>query len=187
VTRGGWLAVVAGAVGAGLLVASSKGPAWLVRILPQSGKPYAGALSRAAAKWDVDVVLLAAVIEQESMHGELLKPKGPGGLGDKGHGHGVGQIDNRTWGAWLRSARWWDYEVNATKAAEILAGELRTFGGNVRQGVSAYNAGAGAVRKAVLTGRDPGAVTTHDKQGVSYPDNVLRRFERMQLLKRRAA
>ncbi|WXH33612.1 hypothetical protein WA016_07621 [Myxococcus stipitatus] len=128
----------------------------------------------------IDPFLLSAVLEQESAYGEALTPPGPGGKGDGGHGHGVGQIDDRTWGAWLATNAWWNFEINATKSAEILASGLKLFRGDLRAGLSAYNAGPSNVRKALAAGKDPGSVTTHSAStGLSYPDNTLRRLARL--------
>uniref|UniRef100_UPI001CC961A4 transglycosylase SLT domain-containing protein n=1 Tax=Hyalangium versicolor TaxID=2861190 RepID=UPI001CC961A4 len=151
----------------------------LTRALPSHARQYARAISKAAKASGVDALLLAAVLEQESNFGATLTPPGPAGKGDKGHGHGVGQIDDRTWGAWIASSRWWDFETNATKAGRILADALKAMGGNVRAGVSAYNGGAGRVKAALAAGKDPGSVTTHTPSGESYPDGVLRRLERL--------
>jgi soluble lytic murein transglycosylase-like protein len=183
VSLGGWLAAGAGLLGLGLAFGTrpGAGSAGLVRALPKHAKQYAGAIERAATAHGLEPLLLAAVLEQESDFGEGLTPKGPGGKGDKGHGHGVGQIDDRSWGAWLATHAWWDFETNATKSAEILAAGLRTFNGNFRAGVSAYNAGAGAVRRALKAGKDAGTVTTHSaKTKESYPDGIARRLARLQ-------
>lgn len=126
------------------------------------------------------------MLEQESNYGAALTPPGPGGKGDGGHGHGVGQIDDRSWGAWLTTSRWWDFEVNATKAAEILSAALKAFAGQLRPGLAAYNAGVARVRAALQQGKDPGDVTTHTRSAgggtgkVSYPDAVLARLVRLQ-------
>jgi soluble lytic murein transglycosylase-like protein len=178
------LAAVASAlVGAGLFfgpaLIGAPGASVLARVLPSHAKQYAAAILRAARAWGVDPLLLSALLEQESNFGAALTPPGPAGTGDGGHGHGVGQIDDRTWGAWLASARWWDFETNATKAASILSDALKAFGGNTRAALAAYNAGAARVRSALSAGKDPGSVTTHSANGESYPDGVLRRLARM--------
>jgi soluble lytic murein transglycosylase-like protein len=155
----------------------------LAKYLPSNGKKWAGQILTAAKAKGVDPVLLAAVIEQESSYGDNLSTKGPDGTGDNGHGHGVAQIDDRTWGDWLKSNNWKDFLTNATKGAEILRDGLKAFSGNVRAGTSAYNAGPGRVRAAIARGQDPGTVTTHSKAGESYPDGIARR---MALMKERA-
>jgi soluble lytic murein transglycosylase-like protein len=176
-----WLLLLAGA---GLLAMARTKPAappggGLLKALPLHARQYAAQLEGAARVHGVDPFLLAAVLEQESDFGAALTPKGPGGKGDRGYGHGVGQIDSRTWGAWLKSAAWWDFGTNATKAAEILAAGLKAFPSNVAAGLAAYNAGPGRVRQALAAGKAPGSVTTHTR-GVSYPDSVLVRLARLQ-------
>jgi hypothetical protein len=174
-----WILLLAGA---GLLALGTKSPAapavGLLKALPPHARQFAAALESAALAHGVDPFLLAAIIEQESDFGASLSPKGPAGKGDNGYGHGVGQIDSRTWGAWLKASRWWDFEINARKAAEVLATGLRAFPSNLAAGIAAYNAGPGRVRAALTAGRPPGSVTTHTK-GESYPDSVLRRLARL--------
>lgn len=43
----------------------------------------------------VDSLLLLAIVHRESLGGECLVPRGPGGKGDHGHGHGLAQLDDR--------------------------------------------------------------------------------------------
>lgn len=45
--------------------------------------------------YDVDALLILAIVDKESRGGEALQPRGPEGLGDHGNGHGLGQIDGR--------------------------------------------------------------------------------------------
>lgn len=42
-----------------------------------------------------DPLDILAIVERESASGESLVPRGPGGKGDGGHGHGLGQVDDR--------------------------------------------------------------------------------------------
>jgi soluble lytic murein transglycosylase-like protein len=189
-------AALAVAAGAGLLaralaaprVAAVPGAELLPHVLPPHARQHAAAIVRAARAHGLDPLLLAAVLEQESNYGQALTPRGPGGKGDAGHGHGVGQIDDRTWGAWLKASRWWDFEVNATKAAEILAAGLKAFPGQLRPGLASYNAGPARVRAALSRGKDAGSVTTHTRSPaggstlVSYPEAVLYRLTRLQRL-----
>jgi len=151
-----------------------------VDALPTAGKPYADQLWRAARAHKIRPVLLAAVIAHESGFGELLTPRGPGGTGDGGHGRGLGQIDDRTWGAWLEANDWRDPAVNLDKSAEILAAALATFPGNAAAGIARYNASEPAIRRALANGTDPAAVTTHDREGRSYVDNVVAQLDRLQ-------
>jgi len=151
-----------------------------LRALPPEGKPYGELIWRAARRQRIAPALLAAVIAHESGFGLYLSPRGPRGKGDGGHGHGLSQIDDRTWGAWLATHDWGDPAVNLDKGAEILAASLRAFPGKPTAGIAAYNAGPKNVQRALEAGKPPGSVTTHDKEGRSYVENVTRRYQEIQ-------
>jgi hypothetical protein len=55
------------------------------------------------------------------------------------------------------------------KGAEILRASIDAFGGNVLDGVAAYNAGVGGVQHALANGWSADAATT----GGNYASNVL--------------
>jgi soluble lytic murein transglycosylase-like protein len=139
-----------------------------------------------ADNYRVDPLLLAAVVDRESLGGEALTPKGPAGTGDKGHGRGLGQIDDRAHpftsctddtGKYL----WKDPWLNLSYSARLLRRLLDTFSGDVAPALAAYNAGAKRVRNAMnaLPADAPLAdriravdsVTT----GKDYAQDVLRR------------
>lgn len=145
--------------------------ALLVRALPARGKPFAGFILASARKWRLDPWKLAGVLARESGFGAYLQPPTPAGKGDNGHGHGLAQIDDRTWGAWLASRDWTDAATNIDKGAEILSTELARFGGDYSKALAAYNAGPANVRRAVSQGKHPDTVTT----GKDYSSNVLDR------------
>ena len=107
---------------------------------------WRGVCAKAGTAWGVPFSLLAAICDRESRGGEALRPPGPGGRGDAGHGHGLFQIDDRTWGTWLATHEWWLPEVNADKGASILATSLREFG-RLQEAVAAYNCGPEKVRR----------------------------------------
>ncbi|RKI39185.1 hypothetical protein D7Y27_22510 [Corallococcus sp. AB004] len=77
--------------------------------------------------------LLAAVCERESMGGLWLKPRGPAGLGDKGNGHGLMQIDRRYHRAFLARLMpdgrpaWQNPRENILYGAGLLADRIRDF------------------------------------------------------------
>ena len=98
-------------------------------------------------------------------------------LGDNGHGHGLPQIDDRTWGKWLAANENGLNPLTAIpKGMEILADSLQTFYPNYRAGVAAYNCGAGNVRRSLKDsgGASPDLYTT----GHNYGLDVLHRFRR---------
>jgi len=82
------------------------------------------------------------------------------------------QVDDRSWGSWLASHDGgMDPASNIMKGAEILRSSIDYFHGNVREGVAAYNAGAGNVEAAIREGHSPDYYTT----GGNYSADVLNR------------
>lgn len=73
----------------------------------------------------ISPALLAALCHQESGFGKYLSPQGPGGTGDSGHGHGLFQIDDRSFGEWLNNNDWSDPLTNGRKACEILLSDRK--------------------------------------------------------------
>lgn len=141
--------------------APTPGPAPL-RMGPQVAQ-WMDFYAHAGAVHDVCPYLLAAVCHRESRGGLFLRPRGPGGTGDGGHGHGLMQVDGRYHAAWLQrtDARgtplWKDPHANILKGAEILAWNLRTCRGDWPAAVAAYNASVERVLKAQrrLAGASP--------------------------------
>lgn len=118
-------------------------------VWPARLEQYRAICGAAGLKWSVPAALLAALCDRESRAGEALTPPGPGGKGDGGHGHGLWQIDDRTWGFWLEHAEWWRPEVNADKAASILAWGLRRYS-RVQDAIAAYNCGPNKVDRLLI-------------------------------------
>jgi soluble lytic murein transglycosylase-like protein len=124
--------------------------------------------------WTVDPLLLAAVCDRESGGGVYLVPPDPSGVGDRGHGRGLMQIDDRTWVKWLRDHRWQDALTNIRFGAEILRGEMDRFaqtGHGIECAVAAYNCGPARVRQALAEKRGCDFYT----HGQDYAADVLRR------------
>ena len=129
-------------------------PERILRWLPE--------LQNAADKCKVDLHILAAVLDRESLGGEALWPKGPTGTGDfgkpgtvhfrdrkkgeLGHGRGLMQIDDRAHIGWLElkdaqgTPLWQKPADNILKGATILAQGVAILG-CVEGGIAAYNAG----------------------------------------------
>lgn len=148
----------------------------LALVLPAAGKPYAQIIAEAADEFGLNTLILAGLLEWESGFGANLTPPGPGGTADGGHGHGLAQIDDRTWGGWLATHDWTDPRTNIRKGAEILADNLKRFGGDYTKALAAYNAGPRAVERAVAAGEDPDNVTS----GGKYVKSVLARAARLE-------
>lgn len=107
-----------------------------------------------ALYFKLDPALVMAIIDRESLGGEALKPRGPSGTGDGGHGRGLAQIDDRAHPFTsceddTGRALWADPWFNVSYACRLLARLMLTFKGDVAAAVGAYNTGAGNVRKAL--------------------------------------
>lgn len=90
--------------------------------LPSRAKPFAHIVLRVAEEQGVDPFLLAAIAQRESNWD-------PNVLGDAGHGHGLMQIDDRSFGPWLAANNWRDPYTNLTKGAQVLKGKLAFLAG----------------------------------------------------------
>lgn len=132
--------------------------------LASAGVAYAPQIAAAAARHGVDPRLLAAVAAQET--GGPGSNAGRNVVGDAGHGHGLFQIDDR-WHAFASTPEAMDPASNADYAAGMLH-ELIGRYGNVRQALSAYNAGS-----PTATGTQ---TTWPDGERLGYADSVMRHY-----------
>ncbi len=126
---------------------------------------YGTQIAAAATRHNLDPRLLAAVAAQET--GGPGSDSGRNIVGDGGHGHGLFQIDDR-WHPFARTPSAMDPGANADYAAGILQSNLHRYGGNVRQALSAYNAGS-----PTATGT---TTTWGDGTTLGYADSVLRHY-----------
>jgi len=139
--------------------------------IPSEAAPYAATILAVAEETGVDPFVIAAIGERESRWGLTLDANG---LGDSGHGHGIMQIDDRTWGSWLASSEWWDPYVNVRKGAEIMGQNLDYFAGKgltgnelIAAAAAGYNHGPGAVWRNIQSGISPDTGTAHGNYGGS--------------------
>lgn len=126
-------------------------------LLPDYADAYGDVMLRVAREQSTDPFLVFALGDRESRWGDALDENLKG---DSGHGHGLMQIDDRSWGLWLASHLWTDPYTNVTKGVLILKGKLSFFTG-----------------RSVVLGYTDGTTVTIDKSaaklGVSpgkYPD-----------------
>lgn len=130
---------------------------------PLSGLRYGNEIAAAAQAHQLDPTLLAAVAAQET--GGPGSNQGRNIVGDGGHGHGLFQIDDRSW-SFAQSPAAMDPAANADEAATILSDDLARYGGNVREALSTYNSGSPNAQ---------GTTTTWgDGRTLGYADSVLR-------------
>ena len=119
----------------------------------------------------VPVALIFGIGARETLWGTsiYLRPPGPAGRGDHGHGHGLLQIDDRFHERFIRSGKWSDpYENIRYAIAEVWIpyrlhiAQRSTLEGLAldRAATSAYNCGPGRAVRALKQGRDPDAFTT---------------------------
>ncbi len=103
----------------------------------------------AAFLYQLDPIALAAIVERESHGGETLKPPGPGGVGDNGHGRGLMQIDDRWHAAFVATGLWSQPVFSVLYGAKLLREALDAFGNDYTVAFGAYNAGIGRVREVI--------------------------------------
>lgn len=110
-------------------------------VLPDYAAPYGDVMLRVADEQGVDPFLIFALGDRETRWGSSrdLDQPGPAGTGDGGHGHGLMQIDDRSWGDWLASHDWTDPYTNVSQGVRILKGAIAFFQG--RSAVKGYTDG----------------------------------------------
>ncbi len=127
---------------------------------------YGPEITAAASAYGLDPGLLAAVAAQET--GGPGSNSGRNITGDGGHGHGVFQIDDRSW-SFAKTPAAMDPAQNAKMAASILSSDLKRNGGDVRAALSSYNTGSPTAA---------GTQTTWgDGKTLGYADSVLRHYD----------
>ena len=131
-------------------------------------------INRAAQQYNIPPAILAGIISRET--------RGHNVIGDNGHGHGLAQIDDRSFGQWTRAWRAAGMPAGEgiRKGAEVFAAKRRYLRGqfpNMSESqllsatLSAYNGGEGRVARAIRQGRPTDSVTT----GRDYAQDVLNR------------
>jgi soluble lytic murein transglycosylase-like protein len=170
----------------------------LERRLPQRLAQWAPQMVAAHICYGVDMLLIAAIMDRESQGGEALKPRGPKGVGDGGHGRGLMQIDDRSHGMFLQARFddkltdvWTDPAFNILYGTRLIARNTRMLGGNVLAAIAAYNAGPGRAgdvmrslgpitdKQAVIAALDE--VTSKGPSGrPDYVSDVMKRWENFQ-------
>jgi hypothetical protein len=127
---------------------------------------YGPEITAAASAYGLDPRLLAAVAAQET--GGPGSNSGRNITGDGGHGHGVFQIDDRSW-SFAKTPAAMNPAQNAKMAASILSDDLKRNGGDVRAALSDYNTGS-----PTATGTQ---TTWGDGATLGYADSVLRHYD----------
>jgi hypothetical protein len=100
--------------------------------------PYGDIIHAKAAKYDVDPLLVAAVIEQESKFSHTARSQ----VGARG----LMQLMPKT-GRWMGASDLYDPEQNVDAGVRYIKYLQSRFDGNLRKTIAAYNAGEGNVRR----------------------------------------
>jgi soluble lytic murein transglycosylase-like protein len=136
--------------------------------------PYGELIFEKAAKYDVDPALVAAVIEQESRFRK--NAKSPVGA------RGLMQLMPRT-GRWMGAQNLYDPDQNVDAGVKYIKYLQKTFNGDLKRTIAAYNGGEGNVRR--YGGIPPFRETQHYVKTVmrNYEkrSNQLKKFEEKQL------
>jgi transglycosylase-like protein with SLT domain len=140
----------------------------IAKNLADRGVTFAPQIARAAQRYRLDPVLLAAIAAQET--GGPGSNSGSNIVGDGGHGHGVFQIDDR-WHTFARTKDAMDPASNADYAARMIRHGLDLYGGDVHKTLSAYNSGS--------PNRRGSTTTWGDGRVLGYADSVLRHYARL--------
>jgi hypothetical protein len=161
------------------------------RILDHIRRQYATILRLAARMHGHRTEVLAGIMARETQGGlsPLLSEPGPWGKGDRDktghwHGHGLMQIDDRSFPEFCASPTWGDPRTNIDMAARVLASKRRYISGRPygrqltppeleRAAIAAYNAGEGRVMTCVTSAQDVDTYTAHG----NYSREVLRLAE----------
>jgi hypothetical protein len=122
--------------------------------------PFGDIIHDKAQKYDVDPVLVAAVMETESR----FKSRAHSQVGAKG----LMQLMPRT-GRWMGADNLYDPEQNVEAGTKYLSYLAGRFDGNLKKTIAAYNAGEGNVRR--YKGVPPFRETR------SYVSRVMSRYE----------
>ena len=126
--------------------------------------------AEAAQTFNFPVALLIAIASRETNMRNII--------GDNGHGHGIMQIDDRSFPDFTSSPRAKDPRQNILKGGEVLNGKRRFLSNKgvsgdllMRGSVAAYNGGESRVFTAIKEGRNVDSVTTNR----NYSADVLAR------------
>ena len=133
---------------------------------------------------ELDIPFLMALVSRETLwgwSGGYTRKGQSNGLGDRGHGHGFFQIDDRSHRVFLSLRHqtldgriipvWWYPYEQCVYALRIFQSNLKSLNGDFEAATAAYNCGAGNVRHAIRRGRRVDAYTT----GHNYSRDVFRR------------
>jgi soluble lytic murein transglycosylase-like protein len=127
-------------------------------------QPDPGTLPDRYAEWlqFVNAAAQTHTVEPALIFGIMaVESNGFNVIGDQGHGRGLMQIDDRAFPEWIAANNGGlDPESNIMQGAKVLRANIDAFDGDVRTGVSAFNAGQGGARKGLTLFGDSDHFTT---------------------------
>jgi Transglycosylase SLT domain len=132
----------------------------------------------AARHHGVDPALILAIMDRETGDPGRIGFGGRDPSATNGDDFGLMQINRAAHPAFFDENDWRDPAQNLDYGASVIAANLRHYDGDIARAAAAYNAGPGAVDRALRAGRSPDSVTT----GGDYGSDVARRhahFERL--------
>lgn len=157
-----------------------------MRLLPAHLEKWRPQLTAAQLCYGIPLELMAAILDRESRGGEALTPKGPGGKGDHGRGHGLAQIDSGYHHKFLaamfddnRTPLWADPTFNVLYGARLLSENFR-LSRSWPVSIAAYNAGLTRATRAAKNATDSSeaaviAAVDRVTTGGDYVSDVYRR------------
>jgi hypothetical protein len=140
-------------------------PAQYRRLLPL--------VQRSAARHHVSPALLLAIMDRETGDPHRIGFGGRDPAVSNGSDFGLMQINRAAHPDFFAHHDWRDAAANIDYGASVVAGDLHHYDGNVTRAAAAYNAGAGAVDRALAAGHSADSITT----GGDYGSDVARRYE----------
>ena len=143
------------------------------RDLPAQYRELLPHVTRAAERHDVSPALLLALTDRETGDPRRIGFGGRDPRVSNGADFGLMQINRAAHPAFFRDHDWTDPARNIDYGASVIAANLRHYDGDVATAAAAYNAGPGAVDRALRAGRTADSATT----GGDYGTDVARRYE----------
>lgn len=140
--------------------------------LPAQYRRLMPLVERAAERHHVAPALLLALMDRETGDPRRIGFGGRNPAVTNGNDFGLMQINRSAHPGFFREHDWRDPKANIDYGASVIADNLRHFSGDVDRAAAAYNAGPGAVDRALAGGRSADSVTT----GGDYGTDVARRY-----------
>jgi hypothetical protein len=141
--------------------------------LPAQYRKLLPLVRRSAARHHVSPALLLAIMDRETGDPHRIGFGGRDPDVSNGNDFGLMQINRTAHPDFFAHHDWRDPAANIDYGASVIAGDLHHYDGNVTRAAAAYNAGPGAVDRALAAGHSADSVTT----GGDYGSDVARRYE----------